>query len=59
MPWSVSKMLNKLVRVGAPSTAKPELREKDDLRLQKLLRDDVAALRAYLKDPLREWRPYA
>jgi len=59
MPWSVAKILNKLVRVGAPSTAKPELSKKDDLRLQNLLKDDVAALRNYLNDPLREWRPYA
>ena len=59
MPWSVAKMLNQLVRIGAPPPSKPNLGEKDDLRLQAILKDDVAALRAFLKDPLPEWRPYA
>ena len=59
MPWSVAQMLNKLVRIGAPPPGKPKLSEKDDLRLQAILKSDVEALRAYLKDPLSEWRPYA
>jgi hypothetical protein len=59
MPWSVAQMLNKLVRIGAPPPGKPKLSERDDLRLQAILKSDVEALRAYLKDPLPEWRPYA
>jgi hypothetical protein len=29
------------------------------LRLQDILKPDVAALREFLGDPLPEWRPYA
>ena len=59
MPWSIATMLNKLVRVGAPPPPKPRLSEANDLRLQTILKDDVAALRTFLRDPLPEWRPYA
>ena len=56
MPWSVSKMLNNCPH-GAPPPAKPKLSEQDDLRLQAMLKSDVEALRAYLKDRFRNGGP--
>lgn len=58
MPWPINRGLDRLARVGGAPIKKPTLTESDDIRLQMILRQDVAALRDFLGDPLPEWRPY-
>jgi hypothetical protein len=59
LPWRVSDAVDKFSRVGGKQIRKPVLNEQEDLRLQELLKSDVKSLRAFLDDPLPEWRPYA
>jgi hypothetical protein len=59
LPWRVNRAVESLSRIGGEQIRKPILSEAEDMRLQNLLRDDVARLRAFLDDPLPEWRPYA
>jgi len=59
LPWSINKAVVDISRIGGSPIVKPKLGERDDERLQKMLKSDVESLRALLADPLPEWRPYA
>jgi len=59
LPWPVNRAIVRLSRMGAPIVEKPNLREADDIKLQRLLRNDVTEFRKFLEDPLCEWRPYS
>ena len=59
LPWRVNDAIDWVSRVGGEQIRKPVLSEQEDLRLQELLKSDVESLRAFLDDPLAEWRPYA
>jgi hypothetical protein len=59
MPWTVSKAVRRASGIGGKVVAKPKLDSETDLRLQDMLKADVASLRTLLGDPLAEWRPYA
>jgi hypothetical protein len=56
--WRLYHMLHSAARIGGENVDKPVLTEKQDMFLQSKLAADVAALRAYLNDPLPEWRKY-
>jgi Sulfotransferase domain len=58
MPWKLSRALHEVARIGGAKIEKPNLSASDDLRLQEFLRPDVEKLRAFVGDPLTEWRPY-
>lgn len=59
MPWRVTRRLQRVARWGGAPILKPKLTKEEDLRLQRLLRIDVSALREFLGDELTEWRPYS
>jgi len=59
IPWRASRAVRWAFRVGSSLAGKPDLGLEDDLRLQRILKPDVIALRAFLGDELPEWRPYA
>jgi hypothetical protein len=59
LPWTMHRGIRRLATFGGAPIEKPRLSEADDLRLQRAVRDDVAALREFLGDPLPEWRPYS
>jgi len=58
MPGPAHRAIHRLAKIGGAPIQKPRLSEADDIRLQRAMRDDVAALREFLGDPLPEWRPY-
>jgi hypothetical protein len=59
IPWTLNRAILDISRIGGSQLTKPRLSEPDDERLQKILKSDVESLRAFLGDPLPEWRPYA
>jgi hypothetical protein len=59
LPWRVSTAMRRISRMGGKSIIKPALEPGMDIRLQNLLKSEVASLRTLLGDALPEWRPYA
>jgi hypothetical protein len=55
----VRRALYRFSRLGGAPIGKPGLSSEADLMLQEVLKKDVAQLRDFLGDPLKEWRPYA
>ena len=57
--WKLYRLLHWFARIGGEPVHKPRLSEVENKRFQSLFRDDVAALRNYLGDPIPEWREYS
>ena len=56
--WRLHKALHFVARIGGTPVNKAILTQKQEDFLQSKFSDDVASLRAFLDDPLPEWRKY-